>query len=510
MITDKDLQFIKTSRVSIRYFILKMWGLTPQPVKPEFAKFITTALPSDIRGHMFGPFIKGKHYTWQQNLILIAIEKAATGRGPNRISVRSGHGIGKSTVMSWAILWFLFCWKDAQVPCTAPSTEQMHDILWKEVARWMKLMPLHFAAKYEWQADHIRMVESPETWFARAKTARKETPEALAGVHGDHVMFEIDEGSGVAEEVFNTAEGALTSGNILVLMFSNPTRLIGYFFDSHHTDSAAWQCLGFDSEESPIVDKQFVARIVAKHGIDSDEYKIRVKGIFPLEDGVDDQGYVPLLVEADLRASTKRDLNGRIKFGIDPAGDGDDEAAGIGRDHFRAKTLFLEKRSTPKSIASSALDCMRPLEIPGYDTWVDNFGEGANVAQEIALSDMENPIRVNGVNVGQDAEDKEMFFDKRAEIAWRMRTWIKAGGEFVDLDKWKEELLSLRYRRTAGKISKIQLMPKKIMKKLLLNRGKSPNRVDGLMLTFWEDDDFTKKPTNQPRKEHQPLTIFGG
>ena len=91
-----------------------------------------------------------------------------------------------------------------------------------------------------------------------------------------------------------------------------------------------------------------------------------------------------------------------------------------------------------------------------------------------------------------------------------MRTWLKAGGEIVDLDKWKEELLSLRYRRTAGKISKIQLMPKKIMKKLSLNRGKSPNRVDGLMLTFYEEDDFSQKQTSKPKQERQAASIYGG
>lgn len=510
MITSKDIQFIKTSRVSIRYFILKMWKLTPQPVKPEFAKFVETAPSDQIRAHMFLPFIKGKHYTWQQNLILKAIEAAVTGRGPRRISGKSGHGIGKSTVMAWAILWFLFCWKDAQVPCTAPSTEQMHDILWKEVSRWIKQMPAHFAAKYEWQNDHIRMVESPETWFARAKTARKETPEALAGVHGDHVMFIIDEGSGVAEEVFNTAEGALTSGDILVIMFSNPTRLIGYFYESHHLDAAAWQTLSFDSEESPIVDPNYVARIIEKHGKDSDEYNIRVRGVFPQEDGVDDQGFVPLLVEADLRPAVNRDLSGRIKFGGDPAGDGDDEATGIGRDNFKAKCLFIEKRSTPKTIAKGMIEPMLSLGIVGEDTWIDNFGVGANVAQEIALYDPNNPIRVNGVNMGEEAEDKELYFDKRAETAWRMRTWIKAGGEIVDLDKWKEELLSLRYRRTPGKISKIQLMPKLTMKKLGLNRGKSPNRVDGLMLTFYEEDDFNHRQPARTPKQHEPATQYGG
>lgn len=488
--------------------MLKIWGLVPQPVKPEYAEFVKTADSKDIKNEMFEPFQKGKHYTWQQDLIFQAVEKAIQGHASKRISVVSGHGTGKSTDLSMLILWFLFCFKDAQIPCTAPTSAQMHDVLWKEVSKWLTKMPPHIKAKYQWTSGYVRMSESPETWFARAKTASKEDPEALAGVHGDDVMFIIDEASGVYEEIFNTAEGALTSGNILVIMISNGTRLVGYFYDSHHIDKDSWQTLSLNSEESPIVDPQFISRIITKHGKESDEYKIRVKGTFPEEEGKDDQGYVPLLVEADLRNAEDRILKGRIKFGIDPAGDGDDEAAQVGRDNFKAKVLSLEKKSSPKSIAADAVAVMKPLDIAGEDTWVDNFGEGANVAQEIALANPKEPIRVNGVNVGDDPEDKEMFMNKRAELAWRMRVWIKAGGEIVDLHKWKEELLALRFRRTLGKKSLIQLMDKKTMKKLQLNHGKSPNRVDALMLTFFEND--TPKTTPKPKTKYEPATIYGG
>ena len=108
----------------------------------------------------------------------------------------------------------------------------MYDVLWKELVKWLKLMPEQIQGLYEWSNTYIRVKERPETWFARAKTARKEAPEALAGVHGDYVMFVIDEASGVPEEIFNTAEGALTSSDILVIMISNPTRLIGYFYEA--------------------------------------------------------------------------------------------------------------------------------------------------------------------------------------------------------------------------------------------------------------------------------------
>jgi hypothetical protein len=169
-------------------------------------------------------------------------------------------------------------------------------------------MPKPVREKYEWTNGYIRITESPETWFARAKTARKENPEALAGVHGDFVMYIVDEASGVPEEIFNTAEGALTGDNVLVILISNPTRLIGYFYDSHHKDKESWQTLGFSSIDSPLVDKEYVSRIISKHGEDSDEYKIRVLGEFPREDTMDDKGYIAYFLKTTLRFQIRKNL----------------------------------------------------------------------------------------------------------------------------------------------------------------------------------------------------------
>ena len=133
-----------------------MWGFIPQEDK----------------------FIKGKHVTKHQVALLEAVETAMKDKAPRRISVSSGHGCGKSCCLSWLILWFLFCYKEAQIPCTAPTSEQMNDVLWKELAKWLNRMPDWARQKYEWTYSHIRITDAPETWFARAKTARKENPEA--------------------------------------------------------------------------------------------------------------------------------------------------------------------------------------------------------------------------------------------------------------------------------------------------------------------------------------------
>lgn len=493
-ITQEDIDLFKAFRASPIVFVEKMWGLKPQPIKKdhivEVNKLVEAGKWDEIKQEHFEPFIKGEHITWQQWQILKAVELARAGIALPKISVVSGHGTGKSCSIAWLLLWFLFCFKDAQIPCTAPTSSQMHDILWKEVAIWLPRMPKAIADKYEWTSEYVRIKESPETWFARARTASKENSEALAGVHGEHVMVLVDEASGVYDEIYNTAEGSMTGENVLVILISNGTRLIGYFYDTHHADSHNWQNLSLDADKSPIVVRKYVDRIIERHGRDSDEYSIRVAGGFGREEGVDEQGYVPLLVEADLREAGSKELKGRVKLGIDPAGDGGDAMAQVARDPYIAKITALEKTNTSKTIANFAVETIEAHGIDGTDCACDNFGIGANVPQEIALSAKpgDPAIRIHGVNVGYKAQDDERFFNLRAELAWRLREWVKAGGEFVDLDKWKEELLALRYRRTAGKISKIQLMDKRTMRKLNLNHGKSPNKADAAMLTFYTPD----------------------
>lgn len=453
-----DVEIYKKWQKSPRAFIEDMWNLK---VERDNTKFV-----------------KGKHITWQQDDILEAVEKAINNKSFRRIAVKSGHGIGKSTTLAWLILWFLLCYLDAQIPCTAPTENQMYDVLWKEIAKWLKLMPEQIQGLYEWTNTYIRIKERPETWFARAKTARKEAPEALAGVHGDYVMFVIDEGSGVPEEIFNTAEGALTNKDILVIMISNPTRLIGYFYEAFHKDGKNWQQLSFDSSESPVVDTEFVQRICEKHGQNSDEYAIRVKGQFPSEEGIDEKGFVNLFTADEIKFTQDKNFI-QTRMGIDPSGEGQDETAWAVRDEFKGGIVGTERTSNPKSIAEKTLTLMEKYGSQAKNTTVDNFGVGANVSQEIALTPF--AYKVNGVNVGEKGKD-ELYLNLRAEAYYSIKSWFRKGGSLVeneDNKKLKDELLTVKFKRNLQ--GKIQIMSKLEMQKQGIA---SPNKADAFMLTF--------------------------
>lgn len=477
-------------------FVFTMWHLEPQPIKPEYKNQVRELIATshaeweeakkNIHGYMFGEFVKGRHLTWQQWVFFLCLEKALKGDASRRISAVSGHGTGKSCDMSMVILWFLFCFYNAQIPCTAPTSDQMYDILWKEIAVWLHRMPPQISILYQWESSHVRMQQSPETWFARAKTASKENPEALAGVHGDNVCMIIDEASGVFEQIFNTAEGALTNENILVIMVSNGTRDYGYFYDSHHKMKELWQNIAFDSEESPIVDKKYMESMAARHGADSVEYGIRVKGQFPGEAIMDDEGYIRLIETSRVHfaPTTGWEFRPNAMMGVDPSGDGDDTTAMFIRDQFKAMRIFKEMKSTAKSVAAKAITFIKHYDLSSRNVGVDNFGIGADVGKEAAL-ESKGKIDLNTINTGdpcEDPDEKEMFINVRAMLYWKLRTWALAGGEIGDIKEVREEIESLFYKRAVG--GKIQMMPKLLMKK----KGfKSPDNMDALSLTFLGD-----------------------
>ena len=89
---EEDIKLYRAFQKSPLLFIERVWGLKPERDNDKF--------------------IKGEHLSWQQHDILLAIESALRGDKPKRISVASGHGIGKTATLSWLLLWYLYCFKD--------------------------------------------------------------------------------------------------------------------------------------------------------------------------------------------------------------------------------------------------------------------------------------------------------------------------------------------------------------------------------------------------------------
>jgi hypothetical protein len=101
----------------------------------------------------------------------------------DRVSIRSGHGVGKTTFESWLILWFLLTHQNCKVPVAANSQDQLRDTIWPEIAKWHRQLPDALKTMIDVQAERIVVVHDPEGAFAVRRTASKDNPEALQGFH---------------------------------------------------------------------------------------------------------------------------------------------------------------------------------------------------------------------------------------------------------------------------------------------------------------------------------------
>lgn len=394
-----------------------------------------------------------------------------------RVSIRSGHGTGKSAFMAWCVLWFMVCYFPCKVPCTAPTSHQLSDILWAEIAKWLRKMRdrlPQLAEEYEWSSERFYMREHPNESFAVARTSRPENPEALQGFHSENILFLIDEASGVPEQVFQVAEGALSTDGAFVVMAANPTREDGYFYESHHKMRSRWAALHWDGEKSPMVSQKYIEDMRLKYGVESPIYQVRVKGDFATAS----DGVIPLsLCLAAQERSVEVFSHAPVIWGLDVARFGDDSTALAKRkgNHQLEKTKEWFGKDTMQTVGLIKIEYDRADEKPEAIN-VDVIGIGAGVVdrgREIGLP-------MYGINVAETASADDKYSRLRDEIWFKGREWLEAKDcKLLDDDELIGELTTAKYKIQSN--GKLKVEGKDEMKK----RGiQSPNKADAWLLTF--------------------------
>lgn len=164
---------------------------------------------------------------WQKQALMDLAESP-------KVAIKSGQGVGKTGMEAVALLWFLCCYPYPRIVATAPTKQQLHDVLWSEVSKWMSKSPL-LSDILKWTKTYIYMVGNEKRWFAVARTATK--PENMQGFHEDNMLFIVDEASGVADPIMEAILGTLSGANNKLLMCGNPTRTSGTFYDAFNVDS---------------------------------------------------------------------------------------------------------------------------------------------------------------------------------------------------------------------------------------------------------------------------------
>lgn len=359
--------------------------------------------------------LRARPEPWQRDALGAAVTH-------DRLAVRSGHGVGKTALLAWLILWWLVTRFPARVAATAPTAHQLADVLWGEIAKWHRRLPDGLRDELVVRSDKVELRGAPNESFAAARTARREQPEAFQGFHSEHMLFIADEASGIDDMIFEVGAGAMSTAGAKTVLTGNPTRNSGYFFDAFHKLRRRWWTRRVPSTDVARA-QGHIEDVIETYGKDSNAYRIRVLGEFPEQA---DEAVIPLdLIEAALTREVAPIATVRPVWGLDVARYGDDRSAlakrrgnallepvrwWCGKDTMQTAGLVMEEwRETPER--------ERPAEI-----LVDAIGIGAGVADRL----FELGLPARAINVAEQPAATDRFARLRDELWWRARDWFAA------------------------------------------------------------------------------------
>ncbi len=242
-----------------------------------------------------------------------------------RVGCKKGHGTGGSMALSLIIIWFLITRPPpVRVPCTAPTHHQLADILWPEISYWLNqsyLIPF-----LEWTTEYVYIKNERETKYAVARTVARGQSENLQGFHADHLLFIIDEGFGIKDEmVWQVIQGALTRDDNKIIFLGQPSVVTGYCYNAFTRFKEQWSdpngaLITMNSEDSHVVSTEWLQEMRAMWPKTHDVYRVRVLGEFPLGNP---ESFLQLVDVESARAREVRP-GGILEMGVDCARFGDD------------------------------------------------------------------------------------------------------------------------------------------------------------------------------------------
>ena len=416
---------------------------------------------------------------WQQK-VLAEIRRALAEHdedisGAIRIAVRSGHGVGKTALVAWIVLWFISTRPNPQIVVTANTKNQLDTKTWREVAKWQALM-VH-GDWFKWSATRLTFIDEPETWFASAIPWSEHNSEAFAGTHEKHVLVVFDEASAIARVIWEVIEGAMTTSGAMWFAFGNPTQVVGRFRECWTRFRKRWRLLTVDSREAKKTHKPQIEEWIADYGIDSDFVRVRVLGLPPR------QGPTQFISADVVEAAMAREIlpehvpwtMPRI-MGIDIARQGDDDSVILVR--HGPKEIYKVKFHVPdlmkvSSIIAEHLERMKPDA-----AFLDAVGMGAGVYDRLCQLGWEHVVVPCYAGNKSDTLDRKTYFNPRIEWWARMKTWLKTADLIRD-DAMQEDLIGPEYYYDTNGLMRLE--EKELMKK----RGlASPDSADALALTF--------------------------
>lgn len=157
----------------------------------------------------------------------------------NQITVvRSANGVGKTHCGAHLAIAFYKMYDGAQVyTCAAPPESNLKNLLWGEIASITEMKPELFEDDIV-KTMHINRKKARKTFVTGVTIptagSEKQRESRFSGKHAPYLLFMVDEGDAVPDEVYRGIESCISGGFARLVVFFNPRDKVGRAWDMEH------------------------------------------------------------------------------------------------------------------------------------------------------------------------------------------------------------------------------------------------------------------------------------
>jgi hypothetical protein len=422
--------------------------------------------------------LKGKSpEPWQRGILQAIRDGLPLGKAI-RIACASGHGVGKTCLVSWICLWAMATCTDCRGVITASNEAQLYTRNRAELRKWFRLF--RGRAFFELSATALLSADEAhvQTWRLDLLPWNEHRPEAFAGLHnqGRRIVVIMDEASVIPPIIWQTIEPVMTDidTEIIWCVFGNPLHNTGPFRECFGRFAHRWRRWHIDARNVGISDKKQIAEWAEDHEENSYFFMTRVRGQFPTASALQ---FIPTdLVEEAMTREIIPQPREPMVLGVDVARFGDDQSVLYARRGLDARSILpltFQGISTDRLVDKILEFCSQQrVEV----IFVDGAGVGGGVVDMLKRHN----LPVEDVQFGSKAErsDQIKHAQKRSEMWGALRDALKYLA-IPPSNELRDQLIGPEYDYNLK--GELQLEKKSDMKR----RGlASPDIADALALTY--------------------------
>ncbi|BDD88012.1 hypothetical protein [Desulfofustis limnaeus] len=451
---------------------------------------------------------------------------------------RSANATGKTHGAARVAVWFYKSFPGSQVyTAAAPPQANLEKLLWGELGGLIEQHPKLFQNDTTKNLHIERSAQSFITGVSIPLSGTAAQRQAkFSGKHAPHLLFIVDEGDAVPDEIFTAIESCLSGGHGRLLVMFNPRAEQGEVYRMERDGRAniveltAFNHPNVRTGETVImgaVDRQTAVRRIQQWSRPLSERErpdsncFKVPSFLEGATAVDQAGrFLPPLqggwrkitepafsymVLGRYPAQSARQLisrewidrarsrwdayvgqhgevapvGTRAKMGLDVGEFGTDANAACFRYGGFVERLVTWSGVDPLMTADRAVEEFLSRDVSRCS--VDATGVGAGVAPQMArMGCLAHSVKV--ASSPNEASELGDFGLLRDQLWWSVREWLRtdSGAMLPPDEQLIEELLCPTYDTEGGKV---RIMKKGVMRDLL---KRSPDRADALCLTFHE------------------------